>query len=118
MVLMVNAGLNKVARSIRTILMEAIKTASFLYDECPQANDESCPNEKWYSEEYKVRAKPEHYVQFGRIGFVANKRTHVKKNETRSNAMMIVGYALNSPSGTYRMYHPRTNLVIETNSVG
>jgi len=118
MVLMVNAGLNKVARSNRTILMEAIKTASFLYDECPQANDESCPNEKWYSEEYKVRVKPEHYVQFGRIGFVANKRTHVKKNETRSNAMMMVGYALNSPSGTYRMYHPRTNLVIETNSVG
>lgn len=32
--------------------------------------------------------------------------------------MMMVGYALNSPSGTYRMYNPKTNAVIETNSVG
>lgn len=30
----------------------------------------------------------------------------------------MVGYALNSPSGTYRMYNPKTNVVIETNSVG
>ena len=62
--------------------------------------------------------KPEHYILFGRIGFVMNKRTHVKKNETRGTAMMMVGYALNSPSGTYRMYNPKTNAIIETNSVG
>ena len=118
MVLMINAGLNEKARSNKTILMESIKMGSFLYDECPQADEDKSPNQKWYSDDYKVRVKSEHYIQFGRIGFVINKRTHVKKNETRGTAMMMVGYALNSPSGTYRMYNPKTNAIIETNSVG
>ena len=98
--------------------MEAIKTMSFLYDECPQSIDDECPNKKQYQNEYKVQVKPEHYVQFGRIRFVTNKRTHVKKNDTRGTAMMMVGYALNSPSGTYRMYNVQTRAMIETNSVG
>ena len=117
MILMINAGLNATARSNKTILMEAIKTASYLYDECPHSTDEECPNQKWYQDEYKIRVKPEHYIQFGRIGFVANKRTHVKKNDTKGTAMMMVGYALNSPSGTYRMYNPKTGSIIESNSV-
>ena len=91
MVLMINAGLNKTARTNKIILIEAIKTAAFLYDECPQATESESPNMKWYLDDYKVRVKPEHYIQFGRIGFVANKRTHVKKNDTRGTAMMMVG---------------------------
>ena len=91
MVLMINAGLNKIARTNKTILIEAIKTAAFLYDECPQANETESHNIKWYMNDYKVRVKHEHYVQFGRIGFVANKRTYVKKNGTHGTAMTMVG---------------------------
>ena len=49
MVLMINAGLNKTARTNKIILIEAIKTAAFLYDECPQATESESPNMKWYS---------------------------------------------------------------------
>jgi len=31
--------------------------------------------------------------------------------------MMMVGYALDSPSGTYRFHNPRTNAVVQSNSV-
>ena len=116
-VLMKNANLNTVSQSNKIILMEAIKTAAFLYDECPQKNKIKSPNEIWYGSDYKERVKPHHYVQFGRIGFVKNKRTYVKKNEDKASAMMMVGYALDSPSGTYRFYNPRTNAIVQSNSV-
>jgi len=116
-VLMKNANLNITTQSNKIILMEAIKTAAFLYDECPQMNKSQSPNELWYGSDYKQRVKPQHYVQFGRIGFVTNKRTYIKKNENKGAAMMMVGYALDSPSGTYRFYNPRTNALVESNSV-
>ena len=116
-VLMKNANLNATSQSNKIILMEAIKTAAFLYDECPQKNKIKSPNELWYGSDYKQRVKPQHYIQFGRIGFVTNKRTYVKKNENKGVAMVMVGYALDSPSGTYRFYNPRTNAVLESNSV-
>jgi len=56
-------------------------------------------------------------IQFGGIGFVTNKRTYVKKNENKAIAMMMVGYALDSPSGTYRFYKPTIYAIVESNSV-
>ena len=116
-VLMKNANLNTTSQSNKIILMEAIKTAAFLYDECPQKNKIKSSNELWYGSGYKQRVKPQHYIQFGRIGIVTNKRTYVKKNEDKAVAMMMVGYALDSPSGTYRFYNLRTNAVVQSNSV-
>jgi len=46
-----------------------------------------------------------------------NKHDYVKKNESSGVAIMMVGYALDSPSGTYRFYNPKTNAVVESNSV-
>ncbi len=106
--LMKYAKLNATSQSNKIILMEAIKTAAFLYDECPQSNKIKLPNELWYGSDYKQRVKPQHYIQFGRIGFVRNKHTYVKKNESKAVAIMMVGYALDSPSGTY----PKTNAVV------
>jgi len=50
-------------------------------------------------------------IQFGRVGFVTNKRDYVKKNESSGVAMMMVGYALDSPSGSYRFYNPKRTLL-------
>ena len=116
-VLMKNANLNITSQSNKIILMEAIKTTAFLYDECPQKNKSKSPNELWYGADYKERVKPQHYVQFGRDGVVTNKRGYVKKNESNGVAMMMVGYALDSPSRTYRFYNPKTNAVVQSNSV-
>jgi len=109
-VLMKNANLNMITQSNKTTLMEATKTAAFLYDECPQKGKFRSPNEVWYGSDYKQRVKPEHYVQLGRVGFVTNKSDYVKKNESSGVAMMMVGYALDSPSGTYRFYNPTRRL--------
>jgi len=115
--LMKNAILNITTQSKKTILMEAIKTAAFLYDECPQKGKFRSPNELWYGSDYKQRLKPEHYAQFGRVGFVTNKRDYVKKNDSGGVMMMMVAYALDSPYGTYRFYNPTTNTVMQSNSV-
>jgi len=104
-VLMKNANLNVASQSNKIILMEAIKTAAFLYDECPKKNKLQSPNELWYGLDYKQRVKPQQYIQFGRIGLVTNKRTYVKKNENKAIVMMMVGYALDSHSGTYHFYN-------------
>ena len=57
MILMKNAGLNSTARSNKFILIEAIKTASFLYDECPQANEVLSSNQKWFASTYTPKVK-------------------------------------------------------------
>jgi len=113
---MKNANLNITTQSNKTILMKGIKMAAFLHDKCPQKGKFRSPNQLWYGSDYKQRVKPEHYVQFGRVGFVTNKRDYVKKNESSGVAMMIVGYALDGPSGTYRFYNPKRNAVVESNS--
>jgi len=52
-VLMKNANLNVTSQSNKIILMEAIKTAAFLYDECPKKIKLQLPNELWYGLDYK-----------------------------------------------------------------
>ena len=116
-ILMKQARLSTVAQSNKIILIEAIKTASFLYDECPQLGKELSPNQLYFGEDYKAKVKVNHFIEFGRIGFVANKRTYTSKMKANGTAMIMVGYALNSISGTYRMFNPATNAIIETNSV-
>ena len=37
--------------------------------------------------------------------------------KARGTAMMMVGYALNHPSGTYEFYNPNTYSIIISNSV-
>ena len=64
-VLMKNTNLNTTSQSNKIILMEAIKTAAFLYDEYPQKNKIKSPNELWYGSDYKQRVKPQQYISHG-----------------------------------------------------
>ena len=115
--LMQNAGLKNKVKMNKKIIIEAIKTASFLNDECPQKGKAVSVNELFFGTAGKDRVKVKDFVEWGRIGFVANKRTRTKKSDVKGTAMMMVGYSLNHPSGTYRLYNPQNDTIIDSNSV-
>ena len=116
-VLMQNAGLKPNVKSNKIILVEAIKTASFLYEEGPRKGKEFSINELFFGIKGKERVKSKHFIEWGRFGFVCNKRTKTRKMESRGTAMMMVGYAMDHPSGTYRFYNPTTDSIVVSNSV-
>ena len=116
-VLMQNASLKNKVKMNKKIVIEAIKTASFLNDECPQKGKEISVNELFFGSKGKDRVKAKDFVEWGRIGFVANKRTKTKKANNRGTAMLMVGYALEHPSGTYRLYDPNNDSIVTSNSV-
>ena len=95
----------------------AIETATFLHEECPKRHNRPSANDLFYVQNRKLRVKPKHFIQWGRIDVVTKKRTHVTKMKTRGTAMMMVGYALNNPSGTYELYYPNTDSIIIRSSV-
>ena len=115
--LMQNAGLKDNVKRNTKILVEAIKAACFLNDECVQKSKTESVNHIFFGVKGKDRVKPKHFIEWGRIGFVANKRTKTTKMNNNGTAMLMVGYALNHPSGTYRFYNPETNSIIISNSV-
>jgi hypothetical protein len=53
-------------------------------------------------------------VQFRRIGYVAKKDKIKAKMDERGFPTIMVGYATNSGSGTYRLYNPKTKRVIHS----
>ena len=65
----------------------------------------------------KRRVKPKEFIKWGRVGFVANKRTKPAKMESKGTALMFMGYALDHPSGTYEFYNHTTNAIVISNSV-
>ena len=95
----------------------AIATAIFLTELTPNKSSGLSSHDLFYGSNQKLCVKPEHYIQWGRVSFVTNKRTHVSKMKARGTAMMFVGYALNHPSGTYEFYNPNTDSIIVSNSV-
>ena len=114
---MQNAGLkDNVKRNIK-ILIEAIKTASFLNDECIQKGKSESINKISFGAKGRDRVKPQHFIEWGRVGFVANKRTKTTKMNNNGTPMLMVGYALDHPSGTYRFYDPSKDSLIVSNSV-
>ena len=116
-VLMQNASLKNNVKMNKKIVIEAIKTASFLNDECPQKGKNISVNELFFGSKGKDRVKTKDFVEWGRIGFVANKRTKTKKVNNRGTAMLMVGYALEHPSGTYRFYDPNNDSIVTSDSV-
>ena len=116
-ILLQAAGLKDNVKKNKKILIRAINTASFLIDECPHKRSKECNNDLFYGSSRKPKVRPEHFVQWGRVGFVPNKRTHTTKMKARGTAMMFVGYALNHPSGTYEFYNPTTDGIVISNSV-
>ena len=115
-ILLQAAGLKDKIKKNKKILTQAIKTACFLTEECP-TKDTKCANDLFYGSNRKFKVKPKHFIEWGRVGFVANKRTRTTKMKARGVPMLMVGYAFNHPSGTYEMYNPTTNTIVLSNSV-
>ena len=116
-ILIQNALLQDKFKQNQKILPRAIVTAIFLTEVTPNKSSGLSSHDLFYGSNQKLYVKPEHYIQWGRVGFVANKCTHVSKMKTRATAMMFVGYALNHPNGTYEIYNPNTDSIIVSNSV-
>ena len=116
-ILMQNAGLKDNVKRNKKILKKAITMASYLTEECAQKKSLLSSNELFYGSDAKIKVKYGHYVEWGRVGFVTNKRSHTKKMDCKGKPMMMVGYALDHPSGTYNFYNPATNNIVLSNSV-
>ena len=108
-----NAKFNKEHK--QRLLPEAIEMASFLHDLLPTAANKKSHNERWYGEPSKWT--PKHLIEFGRVGHVTIKEKKTAKQEPKSEPMIMVGYVLDAPVGTYKMYNPKTKRVITTDSV-
>ena len=81
-----NASLkDKVKRNKKTIV-EAIKIASYLNDECVQKRNSNTVNQIFFGEKYKDRTKAKHLVERGRIGFAANKRRKTPKTKNNGSS--------------------------------
>ena len=63
------------------------------------------------------KVKPKIFIEWGRIGFVANKRTKTAKMDKNRTPMMMSGHALDRPSITCRMHNPGTVRLVNTSSV-
>ena len=65
------------------------------------------PVKKWMSK----------LIEFGRVGVMNKKRKIHGKMQERGEVVMMVGYALNHGSGTYRVYNPKTNRIVLSKDV-
>ena len=99
---MQNTGLKNKVKINKKTIVKAIKIASFSNDECPQKFRTVSVNELFFGCARKDRVKIYHFVEWGRIGLAANKRTKAKKNYDKGVDVLIVGCVLEHPSGTCR----------------
>jgi hypothetical protein len=56
-------------------------------------------------------------IDFGRVGYVANRSTMKGKFKEKATKMVFVGYAENHARDVYRMYNPETKRIIETRDI-
>ena len=93
---------------------EAVVTAAFLGDLGPTQRSKIPAQElfdgkpsKWYG----------WLKEFGRVGHVTIKSKIKGKQSERATSMIMVGYALDHPVGSYRFFNPETERVIISDSV-
>ena len=111
------AKLNDEAKRIREIVEGAIRTAGFTQDRSYQMRMKCSANDRFYEHSgNKENVKEHHIVPWGSIGMVLSNKKPTKFG-TRGEPMLMIGYAMNHPSGTYRMYNPRTKSVVISNNV-
>ena len=114
---MQNAGLKTNVKKNKKIIIEAIMTACFLNEECPQKGKSLSVNEIFFGDKCKKIFNPKDFFEWDCIIFVANERTKPTKIENRGDAMMFAGHALDHPSGTYKFYNPTIDDIVIRNSV-
>ena len=103
--------------SMRNMLRnEAIMTATTMANiTCNDMTNKLSPYQKFYGKPPLL--KLEHLVQFGRLGYVADRRKIKSKLAPKAYKCLFVGYAFNHSAHTYRMYNPRTRFIINTRDV-
>jgi hypothetical protein len=69
-----------------------------------------CPAELFFG--VKPRLSPEYWIEFGRQGYVTDRKKIKRKDKQRGIPMIMVGYADNHSPDEYRMYNPNTETVI------
>ena len=93
---------------------EALTTACILDNTLCDETGKS-KYEKFYGHPPKLTMK--HMIEFGRIGYVTDRKQFKQKHKARANPFVMVGYALNHSIDTYRMYNPKTRKVVITRDV-
>jgi hypothetical protein len=68
------------------------------------------PYQKFYNKAPLL--KLEHLVQFGRLGYVTDRRKMKSKLAPKAIKCIFVGYAFNLSAHTYWLYNPRTRHII------
>ena len=115
--LMQAARLHNDAKHIREILEGAIRTAGMMHDRTYSFKMQCSPNDRFYKYSgNKECIKEKHIVPWGSVGMVLTTNKPSKFN-LRGEPMLMIGYAVNHPSGTYRFYNPRTKSVVLSNNV-
>jgi len=100
----------------RTMLRaEAESTATKLSNMAWNMQVKGIPNEIFQPNISHLR--PEHLIEFGRIGYVTVRKQIKKKWTDKSVKCVMVGYADDHSGDTYRMYDPMTNTVRCTRDV-
>jgi hypothetical protein len=87
---------------------EAVATAE-LISNMLAGPDGISPNMRWNGEPGKLKAKD--LVEFGRIGYVTDRTKFKAKMAEKATKCIMVGYATNHSSDTYRVYDPLTKKV-------
>ena len=83
----------------------------------PTSDNRKSHYERWYRQ-YPSKWTPKHLIEFMRIGHVTITEKKPKKGEEKSEPMIMVGYTRDSVGGgTYRMWNPKTNWIVNTDSV-
>ena len=113
MALIWNAGFQKKIKG--KLLGEAVRTASFLHDMAPTMRSKISAEELWHGK--KNGWLPKHLKEFGRVGIVTILDKKVNKMQEKGKPMVMVGYAKESPAGTYRMWNHVTNRIVSTDNV-
>jgi hypothetical protein len=82
---------------------------------CNDTINKLSPYQKFYGKSPLL--KMEHLVQFGRLGYVTDRRKIKSKLAPKAIKCLFVGYAFNHSAHTYCMYNPRTRHIILSRDV-
>jgi hypothetical protein len=94
---------------------EAKTTANTLRNMYVMKKDNLLPYEKFHNEKPKLQSQ--HWVEFGRVGYVTDRTAIKKEGALRGIPMLCVGYAPQHSPDNYRMYNPLKDSVITSRDI-
>jgi hypothetical protein len=95
---------------------EAIITATTLANiSCNDMQSHQSPYQKFYDKEPLLKLG--HLAEFGRLGYVTERRKIKSKLAPKAIKYLLVGYAFNHTAHTYRLYNPKPRHIILSRDV-